>query len=195
MMVLFAAMAVQAQPFEFQYQGRSLADGATVVIAAEEDAFGELACETNPAANPTNGLVMKLLGSTPVNVKATLEITHNSLGSARVQWCMGGECSMFSSATKLTKQFTLADIQLVQMDASDISATGYLTATLQASVGLEKRSVNIRFNNGDPDAIAQVNRLPLDSRTTVHNLAGQPVNPHRLSKGIYIIGNKKIIIK
>ena len=46
--------SVKAQSFEFQYQGQSLEDGATVTIAAEANAFGELSCETNPSSDPNN---------------------------------------------------------------------------------------------------------------------------------------------
>ena len=44
--VLMAALSSWAQGFVFQYQGESLADGATVIIAAEEDLFGDMSCET-----------------------------------------------------------------------------------------------------------------------------------------------------
>ena len=199
MFTLLAVVSVlRAQTFEFQYQGHSLADGATVTIVAEEDMFGELSCETNPAANPANGLVMKLLAGSEVNVNATLEITHNTLSPSRIQWCMGGECTMFGSATKLNKQFTLRSVEQVQMDATDIRATGYLMATLKASVGLEKRQVNIKFTNGeDADALRSVNQGRSKS-VSRYRLNGASASS-RLPRGIYIVSDgvrtRKVIMK
>ena len=51
-LLLMIGLLTKAQSFEFQYQGKSLTDGATVTIVAEEDAWGVLSCETNPASNP-----------------------------------------------------------------------------------------------------------------------------------------------
>ncbi len=150
-MMALLAMAVQAQTFEFQYQGRTLADGETVTIAAEEDVFGELACATNPSDNPSNGLILKLLSGSTARANATLEITHNTLGASMVQWCMGGECSTFGAIMKLAKQFNVAGSEQVQFDASGISAIGYLTATLRATIDLEIHEVKIQFTNGESD--------------------------------------------
>lgn len=91
-MLLIGMIPLMAQSFEFQYQSRSLDDGATVTITAEENVWGELACETNPSGNPTNGLMLKLLSGTSADVKAELQIEDNTWDNAFVQWCMGGAC-------------------------------------------------------------------------------------------------------
>ena len=83
--VMFWTALVKAQSFEFQYQGQSLEDGATVTISAETNAFGELSCETNPIANASNGLVLKLLQDASANGSATLEITENTLSPKMLQ--------------------------------------------------------------------------------------------------------------
>ena len=58
MLALAVQMMAYAQSFEFQYKGKVYANGSTVVINAETDMFGELACETNPASNPDDGLLI-----------------------------------------------------------------------------------------------------------------------------------------
>ena len=45
---LFMLPALMAQTFEFRYHGESLADGATVTVAAAIDDFDEMSCGTNP---------------------------------------------------------------------------------------------------------------------------------------------------
>jgi thiol-disulfide isomerase/thioredoxin len=139
----------RAQSFEFQYHGQSLGDGDVVTIAAGENDFGELACETNPSANPTDGLMLKLLTGTSSQVTATLEIEHNTLDATMLQWCMGGECTPVNDATTFTKSFTASTAEQVQFDATDIKATGYLMAKLTVRRSLESHSVYIQFTNGE----------------------------------------------
>ena len=130
MFVLVAVMcwtaSVKAQSFEFQYQGKSLEDGATVTISAEPNAFGELSCETNPSANASNGLVLKLLQNASANGSATLEITENTLYPKMLQWCMGGVCTPFGDEKMLTKKLTVNEIEQVQFDATEIQSKGLL---------------------------------------------------------------------
>ena len=87
-----SAAAMMAQTFEFRYHGQSLAEGATVTIAAEEDeyGFGEMWCETNPSSNPSNGLILQLLSGTTATGNATMTITENTLNPVQITWCMGG---------------------------------------------------------------------------------------------------------
>ena len=87
-----SAAAMMAQTFEFRYHGQSLAEGATVTIAAEEDeyGFGEMWCETNPISNPSNGLILQLLSGTTATGNATMTITENTLNPVQITWCMGG---------------------------------------------------------------------------------------------------------
>ena len=153
MIGLIATLTSWAQGFEFQYQGESLPDGATVIIAAEEDLLGDMSCETNNAMDPTNGLMLKLLRGTTASATATLEITYNSLNGAALQWCMGGECTPLRNQTSLTKQFTMEGSRLVQFDAIGINGEGYLTATLKVTIGLESHKVYIVFVNGDYDIL------------------------------------------
>ena len=146
-----------AQSFEFQYQGRSLDDGATVFIAAEEDDFEELACETNPPSNPNDGLVLKLLDATSANVSATMTVGDNTFLAQVIQWCMGGNCSMMRPFGTLNKTFTMGSIERVQFDAYTIQQEGTLDASLSVTIGGVEKSVNILFFNGDEDGIQSVN--------------------------------------
>ena len=91
---LLASVAIKAQNLEFKYKGEPLPDGATVTIAAEEDVFGEMSCETNPSSDPQEGLVLKCPPSFGGTVTAVLQILSNTLNASTIQWCMGGECTL-----------------------------------------------------------------------------------------------------
>ena len=195
MLVLVAVMcwtaSVKAQSFEFQYQGKSLEDGATVTISAEPNAFGELSCETNPSANASNGLVLKLLQNASANGSATLEITENTLYPKMLQWCMGGVCTPFGDEKMLTKKLTVNEIEQVQFDATEIQSKGYLLATLKVTIGLESHQVFIQFINGEATGVAQM--LKTDEKNQVmFDLKGCRIKDMRRS-GIYIVpdGNQK----
>lgn len=188
--------SVMAQSFEFQFQGQSLEDGATVNIAAESNAFGELSCETNPSTNPNNGLVLKLLQDASVNGSATLEITENTLSPQMLQWCMGGVCTPFGNETMLTKTLTINDVEQVQFDATDIQSKGSLLATLKVTIGLESHHVIIHFLNGEAAGMAQ--RLKTDEKNqTLYDLKGCRIKAKPQS-GIYIISEgsqkRKVIV-
>lgn len=149
-MLLTATMAT-AQSFEFQYQGKSVADGGTVTIAAvpDEYGFGEYWCESNPSSNPNNGLILKLLSGTTATGSATLNIERNSLNPQTLKWCMGGECSMLNDKTTLDKTFTVSDGSVqVQFDAENCQSEGDLLASLTATIGSETHTVNILFTYG-----------------------------------------------
>lgn len=200
-MCLLASLAVQAQGFVFQYQGEDLAYDATVVIAAEEDLFGDLTCETNSTMNPSDeGLVLKLLKGTTASVTATLQITENTLNAQLLQWCMGGNCQTFQ--TSLTKQFTMGSSEKVQFDAIGISSKGYLLATLKVTIGLESHQVNIIFVNGDYDGITQVQSEEMVngkwSKGKCFDLLGRQMQG-RASSGIRIVREgeriRKVLIK
>ena len=148
--LLMSASSVLAQTFEFRYHGESLADGTTVTITAEENDFGEIACETNPTSNPNNGLVLQLLSGNQAQGTATLSIVENTLICNNINWCMGGLCSSLSNTTSLTKSFSFNNgICQVQFDAIDIMSDGYLIATLTATIDGVTRMVNIKFINGE----------------------------------------------
>jgi hypothetical protein len=193
MVTLFAG----AQGFVFQYQGENLADDATVIIAAEEDLFGDLSCETNNAMNPTDGLMLKLLNSTSAGAMATLQITSNSLDADMLQWCMGGDCTTLGNQTSLTKRFTVNGSAQVQFDAIAISSEGILTATLKVTIGLESHQVNIMFINGDYDGINEIKNEKLKMKNgegSWYDLHGRQVQG-RPSSGVYIITDGKHIRK
>lgn len=146
---LLSMPTVLANSFEFRYHGESLADGATVTIAAEINDFEELACETNPMSDPNNGLVLKLLSGNNATGNATVTIEENTLNPMRLEWCMGGLCSMITGNT-FTKTFsTENDIVRTQFDALGIQSEGVLLATLTATIGSETHTVKIKFTNGD----------------------------------------------
>lgn len=199
MMVLlsFGGVTVKAQSFEFQYQGQSLKDGDMVTIAAEENVFGELGCETNPSANPDNGLVLKSLSGSIADVKAELRITHNTLGTQILQWCMGGECWPVDDTKVFTKQFTITENVQVQFDASNIQSKGYLLATLKATVGLETHQVIIQFTNGESASIQEMT-INNPQITAVYDLKGCRMEGF-LPTGVYIVTDgiqkRKVYIK
>ena len=196
-MSLLAGLAMQAQGFVFQYQGQNLADGETVIIAAEEDMFGDLSCETNNAMNPNDGLVMKLLGIASVNASATIQITHNTLDAGMLQWCMGGQCTPFNNKTSLTKTFKVEGSERVQFDAIGITGEGYLQANLKVTVGLESHQVNIIFANGDIDGIKSLSQSR-SGKEVLFDLRGRQVQGKPTS-GIYILADgvcsRKVVIK
>ncbi len=155
-MLLLSFSAISAQSFEFRYHGESLADGAMVTIAAQEDewGFGELCCYTNPSSDANNGLVLKLLSGSQAQVgSATLTINQNTLNPTTLSWCMGGLCVYFGDKTSLTKEnFSVnGGSENVQFDAEDIQSEGVLLATLTATIGNETHTVKIKFTNGDQD--------------------------------------------
>ena len=198
-MSLMVTLFSWAQGFEFQFQGESLTDGATVIIAAEEDLFGDLSCETNNAMNPTDGLMLKLLTGTTATGSAKLEITQNTLDAEMLQWCMGGACTTLGNQTSFTKQFTVNDRTQVQFDAIAIHSEGLLTAKLKATIGLESHLVNIVFINGDYDGIKAIDHSPLNIDHSVYDLNGRRVERSMLRKGIFIVKEgdriRKVTIK
>ena len=189
---LLVALAMQAQGFVFQHQGEDLADGETVIFAAEEDWFGDLTCETNSTMNPNDdGLTLKLLRGTTASVTATLQITHNTLNADVLQWCMGGNCQALQ--TSLTKQFTMGDNEKVQFDAIGIQSEGYLMANLKVTIGIESHQVNIVFVNGDYDGIKALPQRG-SGEGAVYDLLGRKAQKPTAS-GMYVVSDGKHIRK
>lgn len=182
--------SVKAQSFEFQYQGKSLEDGATVTIAAEPNAFGELSCETNPSSDPNNGLVLRLPEGYQGKVKAVLAIQQNTLNASILQWCMGGECVLLTEDTQ-TKYFEAEGIVQVQFDATAIQEKGNLLATLTVTIGLESHQVIIQFSNDDMTGVSQTLKT-VEKNPAMYDLNGCRIKDMRRS-GIYIVsdGNQK----
>lgn len=196
-LLFLLGIQAQAQSFEFRYQGQTLADGATVTIAAAENDFGELACETNPSSNPTNGLMLQLLNGFTSNVKATLQITYNSLNATVLQWCMGGECKPVNGSETFTKTFMVEGGEQVHFDALNIQQKGYLLATLSATVGLETHQVTIQCTNGESAGIGQLMSGDL-RENKFFDLNGRSIGKPQ-APGVYVVSDgrhtKKAIIK
>lgn len=194
----FWGVSVNAQSFVFQYQGQSLEDAATVTIAAETNAFGELSCETNPSTNPMSGLVLRLQEGSQGPVKAVLEIQQNTLTGSNLQWCMGGECTMFGENTTMTKKFNAEDVIQVQFDASNIQVEGSLTAKLTVTYEFADISVFIKFVNGESTGLSSVESVK--DLGNVYDMSGRlllktadATQMKTLPSGIYIVGNKKVL--
>ena len=195
--LLVTTAVVFAQDFEFQCHGQSLDNEATVVIEAETNIFDELVCETNPASNPFDGLVVKLLDATTAEAFATLEVGNNGFQAQIMQWCMGGNCSLVRAWNTYNKSFTMSSTEMVQFDASNIMTEGTLEATLSVTIGGVEKSVNILFSNTDEDSISSV--LADDERLHVrYSVDGRKLPT--TEKGINIIRMKdgdvkKIFVK
>ncbi len=169
MLTAMVALTAWAQSAVFRYQGKDLADGATVTIYAEEDEWGDVACETNPTSNPAGGLVLVNLTSNALNGSASLVINSNTMAPFRVQWCMGSECRIFTSDRIEGKAFSVpaGGYTLTQFDAYYPEAYGEINATLTAQVGFQRLTVNIRFVNADPAA-----PLTFERRSVVEEYTG-----------------------
>lgn len=203
MFVLVAVMcwtaSVKAQSFEFQYQGKSLEDGATVTISAEPNAFGELSCETNPSSDPYNGLVLRMPEGSQGNVKAVLEIQKNTLNASVIQWCMGGECVLVRTDNSLSKTFNADTVTQILFDAVNIQNEGSLTAKLTVTYGIASLVVYIQFTNGTTTDIKRIIN-GIGSKADVYDMNGRivlrkadPGQVKSLPSGIYLIGKKKYL--
>ena len=146
----FAAVAsAAAQTSYFSYEGKRLANGATVTIEAvvtDPDWPDELECATNPVGAGMNGLLFNSAGTG----KATLNISKNTMKPYRIQWCMGGTCQVVSG-TSMTKDLK-AGVIPVEYDATldEDSKYGVMEATITAKVGSETVSVKVIFTYTDP---------------------------------------------
>ena len=172
---LLASAAVSAQGLEFKYKGESLTDGATVTIAAEEDFFGELSCETNPSTAPQDGLVLSCPASFGGTVIATLQILSNTLNASVIQWCMGGECTLVRQE-QLSKTFDSKSSILVLFDATNITGEGALMAKLSVQLNGIARTVYIQFVNGDADGINSIKNEKIKDKSGVYDLSGRKIN-------------------
>ena len=172
---LLASAAVSAQGLEFKYKGESLTDGATITIAAEEDFFGEMSCETNPSTAPQDGLVLSCPASFGGTVTATLQILSNTLNASVIQWCMGGECTLVRQE-QLSKTFESKVSILVLFDATNIMGEGTLMAKLSVQFNGIARTVYIQFVNGDADGINSIKNEKIKDKSGVYDLSGRKIN-------------------
>ena len=193
---LLASAAVSAQGLEFKYKGESLTDGATVTIAAEEDFFGELSCETNPSTAPQDGLVLSCPASFGGTVIATLQILSNTLNASTMQWCMGGECTLVRQE-QLSKTFDSKASILVLFDATNITGEGALMAKLSVQLNGIARTVYIQFVNGDADGINSIKNEKIKDKNDIYDLSGRKMfnvqcsTFNGLKRGLYIQNGKK----
>jgi len=195
LLCLFAtADMLQANVFEMAYMGQTLPDSATVTVPALQDAFGfgEMWCETN-ASGAGQGLVLNALADNINGGIATLIIEYNYLSPTRLEWCMGGQCSLFSEETTMTKQFSFTNgVANVLFTAANCQTEGRLLATLSATVSGETHMIKILFTN--------------ENNTDLHAIEGQSpssgdwfsLDGRRFSKpshGLFIKDGRIVFVK
>lgn len=149
--LLCTLLTLNAQDCVFQFEGKPLEDGATVTInAAPDPIFQELECNTNPADNPANGLVIVNKTSSKLSGSATITISTHTLETRRIQWCMGGSCELVKTTTK-TKEFSISanGQTAIQYDCAVEGEGGELMTKLEATIGGKTYTVYIKFIN-DP---------------------------------------------
>ncbi|MBO4826754.1 MAG: T9SS type A sorting domain-containing protein [Prevotella sp.] len=201
--MLMLALHVSAQKFQFTYKGEALADGSTLVINAETDMFGELACETNPAANPAEGLLIVGKNGAYISGTAHLTILEHTFKAKQIQWCMGGACVLMKDITELDKSFEGTEVQVL-FDAFTIRQEGYLLAKLDVTVGGESQTLYIEFSNGQHSNISSLAAnegsavvFDLNGRTVMTNSSAS--DSQMLRPGVYVVksGNKtrKVVVK
>ncbi len=159
------AMSTLAQSAYFTYDGKRLADGATVTIEAEDDGWGGYACETNPSGNLTGGLFLVNATGKALSGKATLTITKDNLKPYMITWCMGGTCVNVQT-TPYNKDYSLpAQGQIpVQYDAvldEDNLQYGEMEATIVAKAGTETFTVKVVFTYTDPANVSAATQKPV----------------------------------
>ena len=148
------ATAAHAQSAYYTFDGKRLADGATITIEAEEDAWGGYSCETNPATDITKGVKFVNATAKALSGKATLTITKDELKPYPIQWCMGGSCQIVNS-TPFNKDFTVPANGAIPLqydavlDEEDLHY-GQMESTIVAKVGSESFTVHIVFTLTDP---------------------------------------------
>lgn len=201
--LLIASLTVaHAQNFQFKYHGVAVEEGATVTIAAEQDAFGDLSCETNPSDNPSNGLILEGTNNAYVGGTAHLEIMEHTFKAKTIQWCMGGACVPLKNVKEYDKEFEGTTV-LTQFDAYTIRQQGYLVAKLSCTVGSQTTTIYIEFTNG-ASGIRSLNAL--DNRADVYDLNGRLVMRdsditmrQSLHQGVYIFKSgdhvRKVMVK
>lgn len=195
MLVLHAA----AQKFEFKYKGDVCPNGSTLVINAEMDIFGELACETNPASNPDDGLLIVARNGGYISGTAHLTILEHTFKAKTVQWCMSDACVPMKDVSELDKTFGGTSIRMM-FDAFTIRQEGYLLAKLDVTVGDETQTLYIEFSNGEHSGISSL--LADEDVADVYDLNGRLVMAEAdaaarriLPSGAYVIKNRLYFIK
>lgn len=181
--------------FEFRYENKGLGNNEIVEIMAEKDSWGfdEMNCETNPSANPKNGLILASKEGKKLSGSATINILSNTLNPQMIQWCMGGECVPMNGKSTLTKDFSTDDegICLVMFDATNIKNEGALEARLTATIDSETRTVYIKFVYDKTNGISVI--YTDDENAEWYDMNGARLENAPTRKGVYIKNGKKVI--
>lgn len=187
--------AVNAQTFEFLYNGESLKDNATVEFAAHENIFGEMICET------TNVLSLKKLTDGEQTFNVNWQITEDTFKRSTTQICLGGNCYGVQGDSFSYSFTTKKETEPSLLDA--IATTyGTMKSVLTVSKGNEKHVVNVLFTNYDPAGISNVEKSAseIDVYTMDGRLVKKSVDRNNLTglKGVYIIkdnnSSRKIVL-
>ena len=190
------ATTASAQDFAYQFNGETLDDGSTVVIEAGLDFFGDPECNTNPY-DDNKRLTFKKLGSTLSSKgSATITIEQNSLGSDNKQWCMGGNCMSFTSAT-FTKDFDFSSSMVMDnniMIQYDIAPKQYgeMLTKLVSTIGGTDYTVYIKFTYTDPASVQGVEQNRVVAKAH-YNAVGQQVAPGQRGVAITRLSNGKVV--
>ena len=146
---------LQAQECVFQYKNQDLADGATVTIYPEEDVFGDLVCDTNPAGS-SNGLYLLNKTTHDLTLNASISILTNTLGATDIQWCMGTDCMAITGVFKSKVDIKLkANEKMMTKFDCGVSQEGEMLTKLEAIVNGKTYTVNIRFVNGNDSHVTE----------------------------------------
>jgi hypothetical protein len=203
MLTLAIHTMANAQSFEFKYKGEVYANGSTLVINAETDMFGELACETNPASNPDDGLLIVGKDGAYLAGSAHLAILEHTFKAKTVQWCMSDACVPMKEVTELDKTFEGTSIRVL-FDAFTIRQEGFLLAKLDVTVGGESQSLYIEFSNGQHSSVSSMKVV--EGRADVYDLNGRLVMAaadasarQMLRSGVYVVKSgtqaRKVVVR
>ena len=140
------------QTFGLSYQGELQPDYASIIIEADDNEYGDVMAETNPAGSGAKGLIITTLDGKQQQGKATLEILSSTLQAGQMQWCMGGDCVPMSLGQPVEKAFT-TDANghaPVLFDVAQIKSYGSLEARLTVSIGSEIHQAVIQVIYEEP---------------------------------------------
>ena len=196
--------------FEFKYGGKSLKEGATIVIYAKKDEHGDVFWTTSPTNNPEDGLILATLDGKKSIGEAQSEVLNCSLYTDEedplswLHWYMNNEYIFIikpKSGYESSGEFTTDDkgVAKVQIyNEYSLQNEGFMDICLSAAIkGYYKiRSVNIKFVYDEATAINNIqnnqkffdvyslNGTKLRSRVT--SLDGLP-------HGLYIVNGRKVV--
>ena len=140
------------QTFGISYQGELQPDYASIIIEADENEYGDVVAETNPAGSGAKGLIITTLDGGQQQGKATLEILSSTIQAGQMQWCMGGDCVPMTLGQPVEKAFTTDANGKAQVmfDVAQIKSYGSLEARLTVSIGSETHQTIIQVVYEEP---------------------------------------------